>query len=320
VRAPWRWVGIVAWAVAWAPAPARAQVSAAAQSAFDEGRQLVKEGRFAEACPKFETSEKLEPAVGTLMNLGECYEKIGRLASAWAAFVEAAGRAHTEGSPREKRAKERAQALVPKLPRIVVRAPSLAGLEVRRDDVDVTALVGTTVPVDPGEHVFVAVAPGHDRWSSTVRANPGLTVEVVVPELAVSPTPPPPAVSATPPVDVVTTPASSHRGRRIAALTIGAVGVGALAVGAIVALSGKSAYDSAVSDHCNAQVRCDPTGVDAINGAFDTERTASIVLAVGGAAAAVGLILYLTTPSDHPEHTALRLVPTVGGALVTGTF
>src|SRR5436309_1832423 len=45
---------------------------------FDEGKKLEADGKWAEACQKFEASSQLDPeAPGTLLNLGLCNEKLG---------------------------------------------------------------------------------------------------------------------------------------------------------------------------------------------------------------------------------------------------
>src|SRR6478735_9605838 len=49
---------------------------AKAEALFDEGRRLLAAARFAEACPKFAESQRLDSALGTLLNLGDCYEKM----------------------------------------------------------------------------------------------------------------------------------------------------------------------------------------------------------------------------------------------------
>src|SRR6185369_12155545 len=64
--------------------------SAIAQSLFDEGRKLMNEKKFAEACPRLERSYKLDPAAGTLLNVAVCHEGLGRTATAWNEFREAA--------------------------------------------------------------------------------------------------------------------------------------------------------------------------------------------------------------------------------------
>src|SRR6188508_1232334 len=81
---------------------AEAQVSgesrrAAAEALFIEGRRLVAEGKTAEGCAKFAESQALDPGVGTLLNLARCYERIGRTASAWTTYREAASRAQAAG-------------------------------------------------------------------------------------------------------------------------------------------------------------------------------------------------------------------------------
>jgi serine/threonine-protein kinase len=67
---------------------------AAAEALFDQGVRLMKQNSFNDACPKLEESERIDPAVGTLLYLGECYERVGKTASAWATFREAASLAN----------------------------------------------------------------------------------------------------------------------------------------------------------------------------------------------------------------------------------
>src|SRR4051812_16548065 len=65
-----------------------------AEALFDQGRRLLAAGNYAAACPKLEASNRLDPGIGTMLNLGDCYEKNGQTASGWAAFREAAAAAH----------------------------------------------------------------------------------------------------------------------------------------------------------------------------------------------------------------------------------
>src|ERR1700722_15525033 len=74
------------------PGAARAQADSdkRAASLFEEGRKLMADRRYSEACPKFAESERLAPSGGAVLNLADCLEKLGHLAGAWRRFNEAA--------------------------------------------------------------------------------------------------------------------------------------------------------------------------------------------------------------------------------------
>jgi len=116
-------------ACAW-PAPARAEGgnAALAESLFREGKRLSGERKFAEACPKFAESYKLDPGLGTLLNLAICHESEGKPATAWAEFSEASSRAKREGdNDRAQLANEHVRALEPKLAHVsIALAPGAA--------------------------------------------------------------------------------------------------------------------------------------------------------------------------------------------------
>src|SRR6185312_7749645 len=61
-----------------------------AEQLFEQGRTLVTANNWPAACPKFEESLKLDPTLGTKLNLATCYEHIGKIASAWSLYREAA--------------------------------------------------------------------------------------------------------------------------------------------------------------------------------------------------------------------------------------
>jgi len=99
----------------------------AAEALFEEGRSLVAAGKVAEACPKFADSERLGPSVATLLNLANCWERVGRTATAWATYREAASAANAAGRKDYlATAQRRADGLAPKLARLIVTVGLLA--------------------------------------------------------------------------------------------------------------------------------------------------------------------------------------------------
>ncbi|HEV8549476.1 MAG TPA: hypothetical protein VGQ57_10615, partial [Polyangiaceae bacterium] len=125
--------------LAFVATPSRADEAAdraAAEALYELGQALLEKGNVAEACPKLEASNALDPGVGTLLLLGDCQEKAGKLASAWATFKEAAALARAHDDPsRTSIAELRATALRPRLTFVVFRVSAqneLDGFELRR--------------------------------------------------------------------------------------------------------------------------------------------------------------------------------------------
>src|SRR5262245_60063855 len=73
---------------------------AQATSLFKEAKALMDEQRYAEACRKFEDSQRLDPGGGTLLNLAVCHEQVGRAATALAEFKQALETAKRDGRDR----------------------------------------------------------------------------------------------------------------------------------------------------------------------------------------------------------------------------
>lgn len=296
-----------------APSSARAaEPLATAEQLFQEARVLVEKGDYAGACPKLEASQKLEPAVGTQFNLADCWEHVGRTASAHATFLQVARIARAAGKfERENSAKERAAALEPKLARVrlVVKAPA-PGLEITLDDAIVDkATWAEPFPIDPGAHRVRASAPDRTPWKGTLAANASQTAEVTVPEL-VDPRPP---VTARP---IVVAPPSSTQ--RTLALVAGGVGVAGLVVGGvsgIVALSNRSTAQR----ECPSEVysyRC-PTqeGSAAWNSATSAGDVSTVAFIAGGVFVAGAAVLWFTAPKSHT-----RVGTSLSGVRVEGTF
>ena len=134
----------VASRVAIARRVARAQSKddiARADALFNAAKALTDSGQYADACAKFAESKRLAPGLGVTMYLADCYEHIGRTASAWTEFRAAEGLARARNDKRADVARQHAQALEPKLDRLTISvAPSVprVGLIILRDGVPVT--------------------------------------------------------------------------------------------------------------------------------------------------------------------------------------
>ena len=170
-------------------AAAQTADKAAAELLFTEARQLVSEGKYTEACPKFAQSQQLDPATGTLLNLADCYERAGKTASAWMTWLDAATAAKATGqTDRERLARQRSAALQPRLVYLTIKVPDasrIAGISVTRNGEPVReALWDTSVPVDPDRYTVAASAPGRKSWQMEVVVAPGQPPgEVTVPVL-----------------------------------------------------------------------------------------------------------------------------------------
>src|SRR5262245_56238298 len=60
------------------------------EALFKEGRKLMEQKRYADACKAFEESNKLDPGLGAQANVGKCYQEWDKLAMALKAYQAAA--------------------------------------------------------------------------------------------------------------------------------------------------------------------------------------------------------------------------------------
>ncbi|WP_437629465.1 hypothetical protein [Sorangium sp. So ce854] len=242
--------------------------TAAAQALFDAARQLMAQGKHADACPKLEESQRLDPGIGTQFNLAVCYEQIGRTASAWSTFLDVAGAAKAAGQlEREKVARQRATALEPRLIRLTITAPegAPADLQVKRDGAVVgRAQWGIPVPVDPGKHTIEASAAGKAPFTKTIElGRAGASETVAIPPLAAGaparatapPAAAPPGTGAAPPATgaalapvagpVPAPPARPQMRRRSKGMMV--TGIVLTSLGAVAVIGGGLAFASADS-------------------------------------------------------------------------
>jgi hypothetical protein len=139
-----------------------------ADAAFKRGRALMKAGKYREACEALEESQRLDPQLTTLFELGGCHEKIGKIATAWNDFREIATR--DPDKRRRKKAGEIVARLAPHVPKLLVQVNhDLPGLAVTLSGRDITEQVGVDIPVDPGTYSVTATATGFKDTSRDVR-------------------------------------------------------------------------------------------------------------------------------------------------------
>ena len=207
MRARWLVVSLVVWSVVLATASPRAfaqSASVQAQSLFDEGRKLLQAGKLAEACAAFESSQKLDPAITTLLNLADCREQNHQLATAWGTFVDANRMARDKNDKNNDKlarvASNHAKKLEPRLSKLTISVPAdhqVAGLEVLRGSDPVNpASWNHALPIDGGTYTITARAPGRAPWSvnKTIKVeSDAQTVEI--PKLADAKSGPPVAVA-----------------------------------------------------------------------------------------------------------------------------
>ena len=275
--------------------------SVAAQALFDDAKRLVQQGDAASACPKFEESERLEPGIGTKLNLADCYERIGRTASAWVLYLEVEDDTkHNGQTERKKLAHERAAALLPKLSHLTIDVPPanrLPGLTVTRDGMVVgSPQWGLAVPVDPGAHVVVANAEGKRAFQATVSVAPSSGAQTVtVPPLEAAP----PSVAAKGNTksssggDGAPPGPHSRRAAGFVTLAVGGVGLVLGTVFGLRAISKNNESNSASDCHGDVCIK-GGAGAQARDSARSAGNVSTVAFVIGGAAAATGLMLVLT--------------------------
>jgi tetratricopeptide (TPR) repeat protein len=266
----------------------------AASAAFQRGRDLVKLGRYTEACVEFGKSYELDPALGTAVNLADCLERQGQLYRAWELF-DLVARSSPNVQSRARLARARADALAARLARVIVtlRDPTARGLAVRIGEHAVTPAPVIRDLVEPRELEVVATVPGRPAFRTVLHAVAGATVTVDVPVLSAPEEPGPP-----------------RRRRSFVYLAGGLGAAGGVGLGAslVIGLEARSDYRAALSHECLPGSTADDTGyrlckarVDRAGTRADRATGFAIAGAVLGAAAAA---VFLAAPRE-----ALQLTP-----------
>lgn len=308
-------VGLVSFAGA-ASAQDAGQVTRA-EALFDEAKRLMDAGKNDEACAKLLESERLAKGVGVALYLGECYQRVGRPASAWAQFRLAQSLAAARNDKREPIARGRADALEPMLPTLQIVVDVPAGVSLTRDAEPIGQPEwGVAVPVDPGTHVISASAPGKRGWTTRVEVAAGHGAQVVhVPALAdAAPAEAMARAGGTPATGESPSPYSAGlSGARTLGLVLGGVGIAGVGVGSYFGLDTFSKNSTASAD-CPAD-RCTQAGVDAGKQAQTSAMISTVAFGVGLASLAAGAYFFFFAPGSgggDAKPAALRAAPMVG--------
>jgi len=341
-RAPRAWIAAIDAAIALAllagagAGTARAQ-SGEAEALFEQGNRLMAEAKLVEACDAFDASRRIEPRAGTLIRLAECREANHQLASAWVAYKDALARAK---DPRKRDiAGAKARQLEPRLSHLTIEVADdvrVDGLVISRSASAVDpALWNRSVPIDGGEFVIAARAPGHAEWRTSItvpEAGGAITVQVPrlvdvalhIPAAAPVPVPVPASIIAfarPPPRE----PARS-RWTTTRRLAIGAAGAGiaAVAIGALLGASASSLEHDAFHACPDPATPCDRAA--AAQATLDRGHRRAIYADIGfgiGAAAtiAAAALWFVGAPRTEPALAVAPVVaPAAAGLALSGRF
>jgi hypothetical protein len=321
--------GLLAAALSAVAATVRADDAATAEAVFLAAKTLADDGKWQEACPKFEASYQLDRQLGTLLNLANCLEEIEKRAQAWVRWKEAIEWARRESDDRLAWIEGRHEALVPRLPKVVVVVEHpAADLSVRYGDDDTLlppASYGVPLVVDPGR-VSLRVVRGEAVLDTReVRAEEGKVSEVAVDLAAIARAHPP---KAEPPAPAPAVPkprperprAPYDPSQRNAGIVIGAVGLGALLVaggleiGALVKKGEADEPDACVNGFCS------PQGIEAADEGATLAEAGQWLGIAGLGVLAVGVTVLLTAPSPDDPPPAARLELGPAGLSLRGAF
>jgi hypothetical protein len=294
--------------------------SPVAEQLFQDALALMEASDYGHACPKLEESQKLEARSGTLLNLGYCHEKLGKTATAWVEYRDAAALARGEGrTDNADKATALAAELEPKLSRLRIDVSSSAEAIAVKVDGN-AAVTGTPFPIDPGEHVVTASAEGKIEWSTrvTVGANAD-SKTVAVPELLAADAPPPAGGS------VVDAPREEGAGEiPIWAWVAGAGGVVLMGISVGFAVD-QTAAGNAIESSCGADRKLCVKGYD-FQSDYDREKRdfgVFVGLGVTGVVAlGAGIVGIAVGASSAPDGSSTASRVTLGPAAigVEGTF
>ncbi|MBL8743260.1 MAG: tetratricopeptide repeat protein [Myxococcales bacterium] len=293
-----------------------------AQKLYDEGDKLEQAGDAAQALAKFEEALTVVETAQLRLRAGRCQEKLGRLVESLESYKRAVALSE-EDATLNKVASDQARAAAGRVPKLALKKPSNAPPDVSLTVDGKTASFDEPVFVNPGEHVVVAEAAGHQRFEKRAAAREGDTVTIAV-ELVANDKP------------------KEAEGKPTPVLPWVLIGGGAAFLGASIGLGAASASSKSTAyDDLAGPAGCtpgDPPGcpwasaeaapktpaVEEFLGKID-EANVFLGLAIGAGVIAAGAgatgVVLLVTGGDEAPATALPWFDERGGGVaVVGRF
>lgn len=258
---------------------------AVAEALFEEAQRLVEQGEYAKACPKFAESQRLDPQRGTLLNLADCHEHQGRIATAWSEYKQLADIATlAHDDERAEYANKRIAELAPKVGRVSFHV--IGDIETLRLDGEVLGRAAweTHLPLDAGEHVVEGMGKATSvRRSFSSNDGANVEVEIVLPKPPLPPPPPP---------------------RTNPWKTAGWIGTvtGSLAIATGLVFGGTAlGWKGTVDSHCDPMGACDPRGLEAVDQTRGFALASTIFITAGAIVLAGGItaVIFGKTKADR---------------------
>jgi hypothetical protein len=287
--------------------------SKTADQMFQEGRAALAEEDYESARSYFERSYKVDPALGTLLNLAVCEEKLGKLRAALAHLQEAMDKAEPDDRRRPLIAQRLAR-LDSRVPRLTIRPsrPLDSSVTLSLDAKSLGAAeIGTTLRLDPGTHVLDCAGSRGERCTIVFTLEEGQQ-SVQVPTLSAPAASAPAAVAPSPPLfeRVPAQPAPppngrTHSGQRSFAYAAGGFGLASVAVG-LIAGAAVIQQKNLVAAHCDER-GCDEDGIAAAQRGKTLSTVSTIATGMGVVVMGASLYVLITAPSAKDSATGLSL-------------
>lgn len=292
-----------------------------AETLFQDGKRLMAEGKYSEACPKLDESNKIDPGAGTLTALALCHRGEGKTATAWSEFKEVISLARRDNrKDREQVAEENINELEPKLSKITItidRAAQQQGLEIKLDAQKIPlAMAGSPFPADPGVHKLTISATGFKTRESVIE----LGAERDDKKITVAPLDADQTAQTGPAAGTTTEAPKSGSGLKTASYIIGGAGIVGLGIGIVTGILAASKHGDA---DCKNDICPNADATDKEKSAATMGNISTVGFIAGGVLLAGGVVLNILAPSSKssPSTTGrLQFVPSVSPQGGFGSF